>query len=561
MFATACLVLVALPAPIVQAPAAPLASVGERYRPGEESVWAIEQGAKRLGHCRSRYEGEVALGTLRAHHFREQVELALELPSGPLTQRFTVELWTDAGGRPLRFDFRAQVADVKSGVTGTFAEGQAELSVRQGTSAQRLSVAVPAEAFLLANNFVSEIELLLALAPVPEQGARHTLFSANLLRTVPFSLQHAGTTPAGDTLLTDSLGEQLQLTPAGRLARLEIPAQGVVMRRVDPAEPLPERFTIELPGGARPADLEHEDVTIAQGDVSLAGTITRPRGATGRLPAVFFLSGSGAQDRDGFVAGLDTGTHQILDHLTRAGFLVLRVDDRGAGGSSGPTEQLTFDDLVADGRLALRFLLARPDVDPERVALLGHSEGGVSAPILASSERVAAVVLLAAPGRPVDVLLREQLLLGRELQGAEPEQLAAFGAEIDAFLARLARGEPVASAGLAPELATFLPARTWLASHIGRDPLPPLATLRCPVLILQGARDVQVSATRDTPRLVAALEAAGHRAHELREFPELDHLFMRTGERPSALDYLKARPVDAEFLEVLTAWLKARLAP
>ena len=74
---------------------------------------------------------------------------------------------------------------------------------------------------------------------------------------------------------------------------------------------------------------------IVDGDVSLAGTISRPKGVTGKLPGVFFLSGSGGQDRDGFAAGLDVGTHEILDHFTRAGFLVLRVDDRGAGASAG----------------------------------------------------------------------------------------------------------------------------------------------------------------------------------------------------------------------------------
>ena len=525
------------------------------YRAGERRVWVMEQDGKRIGRCGSTYTGEVALGGLRAHHFVEQVELELTLPSGPLVQRFTMELWTDDEALPLRFDFRAQVADAKSGVTGVLAGGEAELVVHQGPSERTLTLDVPSEAFLLANNFVSEIELLLALQPVPEEGARHTLFSANTLQVFPYSLKRAGTTPAGGVLLDDSLGERLELTPEGTLARLEVAAQKIVMRR-DPA-PF-ESFTIELAARTRADDLASEEVTIADGDVSLAGTMTRPKGAAGKLPAVFFLSGSGPEDRDGYAMGLDLGTHEILDRLTREGFLVLRVDDRGVGASTGPTKDMTFADIVADGRRAVRFLRARPDVDPARIALIGHSEGALTAPLLAD-EPIAAIVLMAGPGRPLEALLKEQLRLGRELQGAKPAELDAFEHEIDAFLAHVAKDEPIEPKGLAPELAAFLPGRAWLKSHLGRDPLAVLAKVTCPILVLQGGKDVQVSAERDAPKIVAALDAAGHHDHELRVFPALDHLFKRASDKPSELDYLRARPIDPEFLDALVAWLSRRL--
>jgi hypothetical protein len=184
----------------------------------------------------------------------------------------------------------------------------------------------------------------------------------------------------------------------------------------------------------------------------------------------------------------------------------------------------------------------------------------MSAPILAASEPVAAVVLLAAPGRPLNALLREQLLYARELAGATPGELEAFGQEIDGFLEAIARGDQLAAEGIPPELAAFLPARAWLESHLALDPLANVKRVRQPVLILQGAKDIQVSAERDTPLLVLALEEAGHADHELHVFPTLDHLFKKSpGERSSGLDYLLARPVDAEFLDVLAAWLRARL--
>jgi len=524
------------------------------YRAGQEARWAIEQAGKRIGDGVARYEGEVALAGLRAHLFREQVRLELPAPGSTLEQRFTMELWTGADGHPLRFDFRAQVGDARTVVEGLVVEGQVELSVLQGPVARSQSFPVAPEAFLLANNFVGHIELVLALSPV-ETSRTVTLFSVNLGQTFPYVLRRVEELPEG-AILEDSLGERLHFV-AGRLERVEIPAQEIVFLRTE--EPV-ARFEIQRP--VRPgADegLEREEVRIDDGAVSLAGTVTRPKGATGRLPALTFLSGSGLQDREGFAAGMDLGTHEILDHLTRAGFLVLRVDDRGAGESTGPMEDLTFDDLVADGRRVLEHLRARPDVDPERIALLGHSEGGVSAPILAAEGGVAAVVLLAAPGRPVDVLLREQLLAGRAAAGAGAEELARFGADMDAFLTAVAAGTPPPAAGLAPELATFVPRHAWLRSHIGRDPLAVLARVACPVLVLQGARDVQVLADRDTPALAGALEK--HPDHEVRVFPTLDHLFKVASDPPSSLDYLRARPVDAEFLGVLTAWLTARLAP
>jgi pimeloyl-ACP methyl ester carboxylesterase len=525
------------------------------YEPGARSTWVIEQAGQRLGECSSQYQGEVALAALRAHHFREQVRLELPAPSGKVEQRFTVELWTDAAGHPLRFDFRARLGDVKSAVEGVFADGKVELVVRQGPSERKLAVEAPAASYLLANNFVSELELCLVAVPPADAGTR-TLFSPNVLRSVPYSLKSVEV-PAGTSVFEDSLGERLHWSDEGRLERVEVPAQRIEMRRV---ETHPEPFAIELPARlGLDAGLEREEVEIVDGDVSLAGTITRPKGASGRLPALTFLSGSGPQDREGISAGLDLGTHEILDRLTREGFLVLRVDDRGVGQSRGPTADMTFGGLVEDGRRALRHLRARADVDPERVALVGHSEGALSATVLAASEPVAAIVLMAGPGRPLEALLREQLLAGRAGAGAKPDELTAFGLEIDAYLAAIAKGEPLTAERLPPELAAFLPARAWLASHVGRDPLPFLKAVRCPILVLQGGRDVQVSAERDAPRVVAALDAVKHPDHELVLLPALDHLFKKASDPPSELDYLLARPVDPEFLDVLSAWLRARL--
>ena len=423
------------------------AQIAAHYRPGDQAAWVVEQGEKRLGHCASHYEGEVELGGVRAHRFRDQVELELGAPGGTLTQRYTVERWLDDHGYPLRFELRAEIGDARSVVEGAFSSGKAELVVHQGASDKPVSVGGVERAFLLANNFVAHLELVLALLPEQEERTV-TFFSGNALATFPLRLKKSGQGAEGGSVFEDSLGERLELTAERRLARVEIPAQKIVFRRVD--EPI-ARFSIELPPRMPTADdVLREEVKIVDGDVSLAGTLTRTKGAQGRLPAVTFLSGSGPQDREGFSSGIDLGTHEILDRLTREGFLVLRVDDRGVGTSTGPTQGIDFGDLVEDGRRAVRYLLARPDVDAKRVAVIGHSEGGLSAPVLAADEPLAAIVLMAAPGRPLEDLLREQLLFAKERGGAGAEELERFGSELELILEAIAGGEELDSEGTPP---------------------------------------------------------------------------------------------------------------
>jgi len=540
--------------------AAPVAAqqltVLDRYAPGDESHWILEVAGERIGHCWSRYEGEAELGSLRAHHFLAQARLTTEVPGGTLDQRFVTELWTDARAHPLRVEFQAAMSDVYTAVAITFAEGKARTTIVQGGSERVQEIDVPADVYILANNFVAHLELILALTPPPGgESASYSLLSTNVLQVFPLTVEHVQDGESG-TVYQDSLGETLTMKD-GRLQSLTVPAQQVVFRRVDdPAE----LFTIDVPGLAPAADLDREEVTIAYDDVSLAGTITRPKGSTGKLPAVFFISGSGGQDRNGFASGIDVGTHEILDRLTAEGFLVLRVDDRGVGESTGPTETMTYDDLVEDARRCVLFLKGRDDVDAARIAVIGHSEGGQTAPLLAAEIDLAAIVLMAAPGRGILELSHEQFLRGKRLGGASDEEVEELSAAIQAFFARVIAGEPIDAKDLPPELRPFVAAQAWMRSHAEQDPVANIKRVRCPVLILQGAKDIQVSAERDAPLLKAALEEAGNPDFELVVFPELDHLFKRSEEEePTGLEYLESRPVDPEFLDTLATWMNARL--
>jgi len=142
----------------------------------------------------------------------------------------------------------------------------------------------------------------------------------------------------------------------------------------------------------------------------LSGTLTRPRGTGARVPVVVTITGSGPQDRDGRLAGINgyRPFRALADTLGRRGVAVLRFDERGVGGSTGTYAGATTQDFAADVRAALAWLRTRPDVDPRRLALLGHSEGGIVAPMVAATDSVAAVVLtgvaLAAGGLPVPAM-------------------------------------------------------------------------------------------------------------------------------------------------------------
>jgi pimeloyl-ACP methyl ester carboxylesterase len=260
--------------------------------------------------------------------------------------------------------------------------------------------------------------------------------------------------------------------------------------------------------------------------------------------------------------GIDIGTHEILDHLTRSGYLVLRVDDRGAGGTVAPPSDASFHDFVADARACVEHLSKREDVDAKRIVLIGHSEGGVTAPILAAERpEIAAIVLMAAPGRPLIDVIMDQNRSAMEKQGLTSDELEKQLSLVRAFLVRVASDEPIDPQSLSSdEERSTLRNRRWLQSHAKQDPLANIKKVKCPVLILQGAKDFQVSPEKDAAALEAALKSVQHPDHELRVLDGLDHLFKKSpGEVSEFGDYWKNRPIDTRFLDALEGWLAERV--
>jgi pimeloyl-ACP methyl ester carboxylesterase len=296
------------------------------------------------------------------------------------------------------------------------------------------------------------------------------------------------------------------------------------------------------PYAARDVTIEHPDGHI------LAGTLTVPEGA-GPFPGAVLITGSGAQDRDETIFG-----HKpflvIADYLTRRGIAVLRFDDRGVGGSTGSFADVTTVDLAEDVVASMEFLKAVEAVDPARVGLIGHSEGGMIAPLVASQdEGVAFIVLLAGPGVRGDDLLRVQAKLILEAGGADDETMARTRAQQEQFFKLVLDGadeetlreavRPMVEAELAAmglegeqneqiermiDAQVRLQASPWMRYFITYDPRPALERVRCPVLALNGMLDLQVWHEQNLPEIEKAVRKAGGDV-TIRRYEGLNHLF------------------------------------
>jgi pimeloyl-ACP methyl ester carboxylesterase len=280
--------------------------------------------------------------------------------------------------------------------------------------------------------------------------------------------------------------------------------------------------------------------------IGLAGTLTSPSEGSG-FPAVVLLTGSGAQNRDEELFG-----HKpflvLADHLTRRGIAVLRFDDRGVGGSGGDPATATSADFATDAAAALDYLRTRPEIDPRKTGLAGHSEGGLIAFIAAAEhpEKVAFVVSMAGPGVRGDSISVTQYGDIAAAQGAPAASIPAIMAKqrrdlalmfdnspeyvkanIDAIAARIAPGfealpDDVKNATRAQIRASNSPWWRFFAAH---DPADDLVRVGCPVLAINGSKDLQVRASINLAAIRAGLEAGGNTALTAIEYPGLNHLF------------------------------------
>jgi pimeloyl-ACP methyl ester carboxylesterase len=338
------------------------------------------------------------------------------------------------------------------------------------------------------------------------------------------------------------------------------------------------------PPPAEPVPYLEEEVTFTNGDVTLAGTLTIPEGQ-GPFPAVVLITGSGAQNRDEEIFGLRP-FRWIADYLTRHGIAVLRYDDRGVGGSSGTIQTATSEDFAQDALAGISLLAKRGDIRPDAIGLVGHSEGGIVAPMAAvRSPSVAFTVLLAGTAVTGEEILYAQGEAILRANGATAEQLR-IQREVQEMLFRAVRTnegweeaqqivEQQARAAIAelpeeqraaiPDLDTFVRTRAqqqliavqlpWFRFFLDFDPATVLEKVNVPVLALFGEKDLQVPPDVNVGPMRAALERAPTKDFTIEVIPGANHLFQEavTGS-PNEYATLKKEFVPG-FLDLMTRWI------
>jgi uncharacterized protein len=359
----------------------------------------------------------------------------------------------------------------------------------------------------------------------------------------------------GDTVVVGLAGiEARTVLTGGRPGAIDVPLQRLHAELWDGRDSLPPLAGLRRPavdyrapaGAAYTAADVRVPIHPVQGDTfSLAGTLTRPLAGAAAVPVVVTITGSGQQTRDEDLWPLLPDYRPfrwIAERLAREGIAVLRLDDRGVGGSGGSPG--TTADYADDVRQVVAWLRRRSDVVGGKIALLGHSEGGAIAPLVAADDpKIAAIVLLAGPAKSGRAILLDQFRRPIETapglsDSARAAQLAAVPQAVDQWTRTNAWTK-------------------WFADY---DPLATARRVRAPVLILEGALDRQVSAGQaDT--LAAALRSAGNRDVTERVYPGLNHLFLHTDGDGSPSEYpiLKDARLPAAVLDDIAEWLRVRL--
>lgn len=329
----------------------------------------------------------------------------------------------------------------------------------------------------------------------------------------------------------------------------------------------------------KPYPYLEEEVTFENGTagIRLAGTLTRPKSG-GPFTAVILISGSGAQDRDETIFN-----HKpflvLADHLTRRGIAVLRFDDRGVGRSQGDFKTATTQDFCSDVLAAVDHLKSCKEIDPRRIGLLGHSEGGLVVPMAASIDKsIAFVILLAGPGVTGEKVVLAQLAALARQAGMDEKTIAdkvalqqslfdVIKREANNDLAireireRIMKGLTGEEKKEAPEAALQAQIQAlvspWYRWFLTYDPVPALTKLRCPVLALNGEKDLQVPAEQNLPAIEKALQSGDNPRYVIRKLAGVNHLF-QTCQTGAISEYgAIEETLSPQVLTLIADWIQA----
>lgn len=351
----------------------------------------------------------------------------------------------------------------------------------------------------------------------------------------------------------------------------------LTLKRVDKAV---EILRPQVPKKPYPYIEKKVAYTNLKAGVKLVGILTLPSDK-GVFPAVLLITGSGPQDRDETIYG----HHPFLvlaDYLTRQGIAVLRVDDRGVGESTGDFSQATSEDFASDVLAGVEYLKTCKEIDPKKIGLLGHSEGGLIAPIVAvKSPDVAFIVLMAGPGLTGEEILYLQGALISRAMGVSEEDIIKkrqFNEKIFSVLIEEEDSE-IAEERLRQmfeedwekmsdeekeqigDSEVFLEAQLqnllspWLKFFLTYDPKPTLSKVKCPVLAINGEKDLQVPPKENLSGIEEILKAGGNQSYTIKELPGLNHLF-QTAQTGLPAEYVKIEEtISPVALKIVGDWI------
>lgn len=337
-----------------------------------------------------------------------------------------------------------------------------------------------------------------------------------------------------------------------------------------------------------PFSYNSDDIVFYSKDKSMefGATITYPKDDE-KHPAIIMITGSGPQNRDE-----ELFQHKpfavVADHLTKNGYVVLRVDDRGVGSTGGDRGTATSADFAKDVEEAITYIKTRAEVDKKKIGLYGHSEGGLIAEMLAAERRdLDFIILMAAPGVPVKQLMTEQNVALLKNRGISEDAANSYGRlyqnlvddltssssqkevydkmnnSFNTWKKRTESDIVLSITGVSDSTSQDLFVRTfmdqswnkWMTYFMRFDPQPVLADVRCKVLALNGSKDYQVLSRSNLEGILNGLKESKSKLYEAREIEGVNHLFQECN-TCNVQEYGKLeQTIKPEVLDIITNWL------
>jgi uncharacterized protein len=476
-----------------------------------------------------------------------------------------VEVRYDADWHPRALSLEGAIQDREVALETVFADGKATSNLKEGDATQEKIDTVSADAVVLPNVFFGGYAALAArlvgaaagtevkayIAPQAEIPIVVTAVADERIETPQrtFTAKRFALTfrnPNGE------LAVSLWTEASGSFVRLSVPSQTLEIARDDVASAASRMSAFSVEGD--------ETVRVPANGFNIAATVTRAPTAKGKLPAVVLIGGTGPADRDGTVAGIPVIGHLARD-LSKAGFLVVRYDKRGAGQSGGRPETATVADYAEDARAVVNWLRRsrKNDVDARRIAVIGHSEGAWIALQLAATEKdIAALVMVAgASGTGGALVLEQQQHLLDVMKVGDEEKKSK--ADLQARINAAATGQGPWD-GISNDLRTQADT-PWFASYLAFDPAKLMKDVRQPLLIVNGERDTQVPPRHADELATLARARKRQVATEVVRVPGVNHLLVpaTTGE-VSEYASLSSAEVSPDATGAIAKWLTATFA-